>query len=371
MKPRNQSFLNAALGLSILGLGGCLAIYSARSFGENPFFFAFRQLLWLGSGVVFFLVLARIPFRLYEKYALWLAGLSFTALVLVLVFGTTINGMKGWFSVGGVFLIQPSELAKAPYLLLLSVLASNEKTSLRTRFLQLAGTGGAFCVIILLQPDFGTASLYFAGLALVLFVSGLRLRFLALLPAAALPCAVLFLLNHEYAMGRIAGYLNPDAHLYGAGWHIKQFQYTLAHGGMFGSEWGGALWSNAYLPLSHSDSAFAAIVESGGSAGGLLILGGFLAMVWLFRAMALSCGNRTARILIFSAGALCAVQALLHIGVNTALLPPTGLPLPIFSYGGSSLFGTMAAFGMACSASSSGAEATRGTEKNSANTVEF
>ena len=371
MKLRNQSFLNTALGLSILGLGGCLAIYSARSFGENPFYFAFRQLLWLGSGVIFFLFLARIPFRYYEKYAWLLAGISFSALILVLVFGTTINGMRGWFSIGGKVLLQPSELAKAPYLLLLSVIASNESMTSKRRFLLLSGTGGAFCGIILLQPDFGTVSVYFAGLAIVLFVTGFRYRILALLPAVALPCTVLFLLNHEYAMARIAGYLNPDAHLYGSGWHIKQFQYTLAHGGLFGSDWGGALWSNAYLPLSHSDSAFAAIVESGGGAGGLLILGGFLAMVWLFREMALSGGNNTARILIFSAGAVCAVQALLHIGVNTALLPPTGLTLPIFSYGGSSLFGTMAAFGMACSASSSGCPSHSGTEKKSANTVEF
>ena len=371
MKFRNQSFLNAAVALSILGLGGCLAIYSARSFGEDPFYFVFRQLLWLGSGVIFFLLLAGIPFRYYEKYAWQLAGLSFFTLLLVLVIGTEINGMRGWFSIGGIFLIQPSELAKAPYLLLLSVLASNGERSPCRRFLLMSGTGAAFCGIILLQPDFGTAAVYFAGLAVVLFIAGFRKSFLLLLAMAALPCTVLFLVKHEYAMARLAGYWNPDAHLYGAGWHIKQFQYTLAHGGLFGSEWGGALWSNAYLPLSHSDSAFAAIVESGGVAGGLLILGGFLAMVWLFRGMALAAESRTARFLIFSAGAVCAVQALLHIGVNTALLPPTGLTLPIFSYGGSSLFGTMAAFGMACSASRPGISTFSAREKKSANTVEF
>ena len=351
MKFRNQSFLNTAIGLSVLGLGGCLAIYSARSFGENPLYFVFRQLIWLGSGVIFFLLLARVPFRYYMKYARHLAGLSFLALILVLLFGISINGMKGWFPVGGLLLIQPSEIAKAPFLLLLSVLAAKEDETPRKRFFQMFGLGAAFCGIIMLQPDFGTATVYFSALAIVLFVSGLQFYFLAALLIAALPCTVFFLLKHEYAMARIAGYLNPDSHIYGAGWHIKQFQYTLAHGGLLGSEWGGAMWSNAYLPLSHSDSAFASIVESGGIAGGLLIIAGFLAMVLLFRRMALKSSSGTARILIFSVGATCAVQALLHIGVNTALLPPTGLTLPIFSYGGSSLFGTMAAFGMACSAS--------------------
>ncbi len=354
MKFGNPTFLTGAIGLTILGLGGCLAIYSARSFGEDPFYFALRQLVWLGSGVIVFLALARIPFRFYVRYAAALAVLAFTSLILVLIFGTTINGMRGWFSLGGGVLLQPSELAKGAYLLLLSTIAAEETKSERSRFLRMAGAGAAFCGILLLQPDFGTASVYFLALATVVFVSTFRRRYLFFLAAGALPCAAVFLLKYDYAAARIAGYLNPDAHLYGAGWHIKQFQYTLAHGGLFGSEWEGALWSNAYLPLAHSDSAFAAIVESGGGAGGLLIPGGFLAMVWLFRETALRTGDPAARILIFSSGALCAIQALLHIGVNTALLPPTGLTLPIFSYGGSSLLGTMILFALACSASGCG-----------------
>ena len=355
----------------LLGIFGLLTIAASQYGGEAPFHLPLRQGLFLLLGTALLLGSAQIPFAWYQRNSgrFWL--LSMGLLYLLPFFGVRLNGMRGWFSIGGIFLIQPSELAKAPYLLLLSVLASNGERSPCRRFLLMSGTGAAFCGIILLQPDFGTAAVYFAGLAVVLFIAGFRKSFLLLLAMAALPCTVLFLVKHEYAMARLAGYWNPDAHLYGAGWHIKQFQYTLAHGGLFGSEWGGALWSNAYLPLSHSDSAFAAIVESGGVAGGLLILGGFLAMVWLFRGMALAAESRTARFLIFSAGAVCAVQALLHIGVNTALLPPTGLTLPIFSYGGSSLFGTMAAFGMACSASRPGISTSSAREKKSANTVEF
>ena len=91
MKFGNPTFLTGAIGLTILGLGGCLAIYSARSFGEDPFYFALRQLVWLGSGVIVFLALARIPFRFYVRYAAALAVLAFTSLILVLIFGTTIN----------------------------------------------------------------------------------------------------------------------------------------------------------------------------------------------------------------------------------------------------------------------------------------
>ena len=123
MKFGNPTFLTGAIGLTILGLGGCLAIYSARSFGEDPFYFALRQLVWLGSGVIVFLALARIPFRFYVRYAAALAVLAFTSLILVLIFGTTINGMRGWFSLGD-FLLQPSEIAKPVFLLLLAVEAA-------------------------------------------------------------------------------------------------------------------------------------------------------------------------------------------------------------------------------------------------------
>ena len=103
-------------------------------------------------------------------------------------------------------------------------------------------------------------------------------------------------------MRRFAGYWNPDEHFQGAGWHVKQFQFSMAHGGLFGSEWGGALWSNAYLPLAHSDSAFAAIVESGGLAGGMLVITGCLAIAWFFRRIALRTEDEAARTFIFCNG---------------------------------------------------------------------
>ena len=352
MNRNEQTYLSAALGLTILGLGGCLSIYSARALGENPFHYSFRQLVWLIFGIILFLVLSRIPFGIYKSCSRYLGGAAVAALLLVLFLGTPINGMHGWFSLGGV-LLQPSEFAKAPFLLLISGFAAKTQWPERKRALYLAGSGMVFCGLVLLEPDFGSATVFFLGLAVVLCTAGYFRTFFLLFGALAVPTAVLFVLKHEYAMKRIAGYWNPDSHLYGAGWHIKQFQYTLAHGGVFGSEWGGALWSNAYLPLSHSDSAFASIVESGGVAGGLLMIAGYLFVGWIFRRMALRTEDAEARIFIFSTGVLFTAQALLHIGVNTALLPPTGLTLPIFSYGGSSLFATMIAFGMACSAAGS------------------
>lgn len=354
-KPQEQPWLSTAFGLTVLGLGGCLSIYGAESFGENAVYYSLRQLVWLVIGIALYLWISHISFDFWKRSAKWLAGIALAGLLLVLFGGIRINGMQGWFSIGP-FLIQPSEFAKGPFLLMLSLYAAQTELPEQKRFLRMAVTGILFCGCVLLEPDFGSATVFFLGLAAVLGLT-LKLRYLlALFCGVALPAALVFIFRHGYAMRRFAGYWNPDEHFQGAGWHVKQFQFSMAHGGLFGSEWGGALWSNAYLPLAHSDSAFAAIVESGGLAGGMLVIGGYLAVAWFFRRIALRTEDKAARTFIFATGAMFTAQALLHIGVNTALLPPTGLTLPLFSYGGSSLLATMFAFGLAASAGRSGSK---------------
>ncbi len=343
----NPSF-PALLILLILGLGGCFAVYTSGA-PEFSFVFAMRQLLWLGFGLVIYLLLSWIPFSLYREYAWYPAGVSLLLLVLVLLFGSEINGMRGWFRIGSLVNLQPSEFAKGPFLLLISQMAAGPESE-KIRFYKILLTGGLFCGLVFVEPDFGSATVFFLGIVLVLTVSGIRLRRLLIPFSAGFLGLAAFLLFHPYARNRILGYLNPDSDPGGAGWHIRQFQYTIAHGGFFGSEPGSASWAGSYLPLSHSDSAFASIVESGGLLGGVIVIVGFLLLALIFRDLSLNVKNPAARIYIFSAGALCTGQALLHIGVNAALLPPTGLTLPIFSYGGSSLLGTMILFGIAAGA---------------------
>lgn len=350
MKANRISYFQSALILLVAGLGGCLAVYTSRSFGEEPFLFAARQFAWLVCGMALFLALARVPFRFYEKYAREIGVCGMFLLILVLFIGTRVNGMRGWISFGGGLRFQPSEFVKVPFLLWLSREACLP-CSEGKRFAELCVIGILFCLLVILEPDFGSTAVFFMGFLTVLFLSGFSPRcFLALAGGAAVSATV-FVLTHRYALNRLAGYLNPDAHSTGAGWHIKQFQYAMAHGGTLGSDWGGTVWSSAYLPLSHSDSAFASIVESGGLLGGMIVIAGFLVLVLLFRNAALKMGSGMARTVFFSIGVLCAAQALMHIGVNTAFLPPTGLTLPVFSYGGSSLIATCGGFGIAFSAS--------------------
>ncbi|MBO4632973.1 MAG: FtsW/RodA/SpoVE family cell cycle protein [Lentisphaeria bacterium] len=343
--------LGAALLLIVAGLLGCLAIYSSRAFADESHLFVFRQILWLAPGIVIFLFAAAIPFRFYRKAAFWLQLAALAALAGVLFHGTVINGMRGWFDLG-ICNLQPSEFAKSFFLLYLCVKCGPRKELTAGFWMQLLMmailTGG----LVMAEPDYGGTMVFFLIFLLVSVLNGAKLHYLMTAGGVMFLGTLFFLLSNDYAMFRIVGFLNPES---AGGWHIRQFQYTLAHGGWTGSDWGNALWSGSFLPLPHTDSLFASIVESTGFLGGLLVIGGFLAMSIAFCSLSWKVrgDNHDRRCFIFSAGALYLMQALIHISVNCVLIPPTGVTLPILSYGGSSLLSVLLTFGIAFSAARS------------------
>jgi cell division protein FtsW len=161
------------------------------------------------------------------------------------------------------------------------------------------------------------------------------------------------LTKKAYLLSRITGFLDPGADPFGSGWHILQFNYAVARGGLFGSGWGNCLWANSYLPLSYSDSSFAALAEALGFIGSAPVIVGFGLLAWFaFRISAVS-HDPFKKLFISSMMFMIVIQALMHISVNTGMMPPTGITLPLFSYGGSSLLSTMIAAGMIISAAES------------------
>ena len=349
---RHQGFLwNMGLGVLVIGLGGCGAVYCARAYGVDPWHFASRQMIWLGLGVFLFLLTSQVPFRFLKKIAVPAVAVSTAVLILTLCIGPQVKGMRGWLPIPFIGLrFQPSELSKVWYLLLLILLLQKLEWGEWKRFFSGLILTFLFCFLILLQPDFGTATIYAMTFPVVLFFCGFRKRYTFSVLFGWLPFAVLFVILHPYARRRITSFLNPESDLYGAGWHIFQFRNTMANGGLTGSNESGALWAHAYLPFSHSDSVFAALVEAAGFAGGFLVLLGFCVMLALFRKAAMDTKEPAAKYFLFAAGCMLMIQTSLHVGVNATLIPPTGLPMPFFSYGGSNLAGVMLLLGAACSA---------------------
>ena len=328
----------------LLSFFGLLTILSSQSEAESPYYLVLRQLLSFGAATLLMFLCSALPFSFFRKNALLFSGVSLLAVLILPLFGTRINGMCGWFRYGS-FSLQPTEIAKAFFLLgLVMLLKHFNKESLRF------GAGLVYTLLwigaIVIQPDFGTSFIYFAVFLSLIFVSGLRWRWLlgSFIPAAA--AAACFIYTHPYALKRLKAFLDPSS-----SWHLQQLELASARGGWFGSKIGQALWSNAYLPLPYNDSAYATLTETIGFAGALLVL---LLFVLLLAALSLSALRRdlTPESRLFAAGAaiIIGVQTLLHIGVNLSLLPPTGLTLPLISYGGSSLMGCGILLGIALSA---------------------
>ncbi len=351
LPPRRVLNLSTAVYilLFLLGLWGCMSIYNATFHSDYPFYFAGRQFAWLMIGMVVLFSSSKLPFRFYKQAVLPIAAAAFVPLVAVLFFGTAVHGMRGWFSIGSIF-IQPSEFAKGPFILLLSCIAANIGEFDWKRFLILLGVALMWMLPIALEPDLGTLAIYFAGFVTVYWVCGGNLGYLMLTFLMGLPVSAIFIYKYQYVIPRLIGFLNPDTDPMGSGWHIRQFQYALARGGFWGTSWGKALWANSYLPLSHSDSAFAALTESVGFIGAFPVIVGLALLAYISYRLSCRAQAGTDRIFIFSMGMLFSIQALVHISVNVTMIPPTGITLPILSYGGSSLVSTMFAFGMILSA---------------------
>ena len=328
----------------LLSFFGLLTIMSSQSEAESPYYLVLRQLLSFGAATLLMFLCSALPFSFFRKNAFILSGVSLLAVLILPLLGTRINGMCGWFRYGS-FSLQPTEIAKAFFLLgLVVLLKRSNKESLRFG----AGLGYTLVWIgaIVIQPDFGTSFIYFALFFSLIFVSGMRWRWLlgSIIPAAG--AAAFFICTHPYAMKRLNAFLDPSS-----SWHLQQLELASARGGWFGSKLGYALWSNAYLPLPYNDSAYATLTETIGFAGALLVL---LLFVLLLAALSLLAMRRElsqeARLFTAGAAIMIGIQSLLHIGVNLSLLPPTGLTLPLISYGGSSLAGCGILLGVVLSA---------------------
>jgi len=338
----------------LLAMCGLLTIISSQSAAAMPFYLASRQLLSLAAAFAVFGIASLLPFNFYRKWRR-IAGVGGVLLLLLLLIpggGIRVNGMCGWFRMGS-WTFQPSELVKFSYLLALPPLMLRRE---QPEYRRLGWS--AFCAVcwilpVVLQPDFGTAAVYGGTFLLLWFISGgswLSLGGMLVTASAAAAAAVW---RYPYIQRRLAGFISPETDPQGSGWHLRQFEFTIARGGTTGAKLGGAVWSNNYLPLSYNDSVFATMIETAGIIGGGLSVLLLVVLIWVLARYPLKYSAGVRRDAVLAAAGctiMIALQSLIHLSVNAGLLPPTGLPWPLVSYGGSSLVGTMLILGVAASA---------------------
>jgi cell division protein FtsW len=343
--------------LSILLLGLVMVTSASISIasrdGGDPFTYLERQLVLTVSGLVLALLLSIVPTSLLERYSTLLLVAAIVLLVLVLVpgLGHVVNGSRRWIRLVG-FNLQASEVARVLTLIWLAGYALRREKELRTTFIGVAKPLmmlGLLCLLLLLEPDFGAASVLFATGFGLLFLAGARLRWvLAFIVLAASGFAVLAVTS-SYRLRRLTTFLDPWADPYNSGFQLTQSLIAIGRGQLFGVGLGESVQKLFYLPEAHTDFLFAVLAEELGLAGVLLTLALFLALVWRvlgIARLAANAGLKFQSYLVAAFALWVGIQAMINIGVNMGALPTKGLTLPLMSYGRSSMLVALAWLGI-------------------------
>jgi cell division protein FtsW len=300
-----------------------------------------RQLLWLGIGLAAAYACYRMDYRRLRAIAPYclVAGIVGLGLVFVPHIGLGVNGGRRWIGTGSVSL-EPSEFAKLALVIYLSAVlsAKGERiTSLARGLFPLCIPVAIMAVLVLKEPDMGTASLMlFIALALF-FAAGARLVHLTAVVFAMVPFAALTVLASPYRRARIFAFLDPWKDPLNTGFHIVQSLLALGSGGLFGVGLGASRAKFFYLPEQYTDFIFSVLGEELGLIGTLAVIALFITLAYRSIRIALAAPDRFGFFLAIGCAAMITIQAFVNIGVVSSSWPVTGVPLPFISFGGSSL----------------------------------
>jgi cell division protein FtsW len=339
--------------LLTLGLIMILSASSVSSFANygSSFLFFKRQLLWAGVGVVAFVFFSRLDYHRLRNtgYLLYPVVIGLLLAVLVPGVGVVAGGSARWIALGPLS-FQPSELAKlAVVLFAADVFARKSEGSLRQfghAMLPLIPALALMTALVVLQPDLGTTLLLGAIGIGMLFVAGAPL--LHVVPVAALGASVAIVasLGESYRRARILAFLNPWADPFNTGYQTIQSLIALGSGGWFGVGLGASRQKWSYVPNAHTDFIYAILGEEMGLLGTLVVLGLFAFLAYLGIRAARKAPDRFGMLVAAGITIWIALQALVNVGAVTASLPITGVPLPLVSFGGTSLVVSLAAMGI-------------------------
>lgn len=356
----DYSLLFVVLVLIIFGL---VMIYSTSSYEANleykdAAYYLKKQLFATVFGIVVMVLLARIDYRFWEKFAIW--GIIISAILIVLVkspLGRTVNGASRWIYIGSLS-IQPAEVAKiAVILFMASILSRIGKKGIQ-KF------KGIVTVLILPIIIAGMVYVLTQNLSSAIIIGGIAIvmwfvaspdykRFVILLTLVVIVAAVGIYLAHSDILGfrgeRIKAWIDPEAYASGTGFQTLQALYAIGSGGLFGKGIGQSLQKLGFIPEAQNDMIFSIICEELGLAGAIAVLVLFIILIWRCMVIANNAQDLFGALLVTGVMAHFAIQVILNVAVVTNTIPNTGITLPFISYGGTSMLFLLAEIGLVLS----------------------
>lgn len=335
---------------------GMVMIYSASSYSSNvlygdSFHFVKKQLFGFIMGIGCFIFTYLFDYHRYYKFRWWIIAVSIILLALVFVpgIGISANGARRWIGFSS-FNLQSSEVAKFGFVIFtacyLSVNYKKTKTFMGTMPILL--TGGIICLLVMLEPNMSVTMCIGLVMVFMLIIGGMSFKHIALLSVPAFALVILLIVIEPYRLSRLMAFINPWTNPKEDGYQLIQSLYALGAGGLFGVGLFNSRQKYLFLPFAESDFIFAIIGEELGLVGAILIISVYVIIIALGIKIALLSKDRLGTYLASGIVSVIAVQLLINIAVVTGSIPPTGIPMPFVSAGGTSLMVFMAAIGILC-----------------------
>ena len=347
-----------ALLVVLLSGVGLVMMFSASyawadRFTDTPVFYVTRQAIFMVMGIAVMMAVSRFNYHYFKMISIPAMVVALILLVVVLFVGSREKEAVRWINFG-LFNIQPSEIAKVAVIMLFAtMIAGNPDKMSEKRLLPALRNITPYIALLALiaglmamQPHFSGIILILAVGAVMLYMGGLAYRWIFAVGAAGVGAMTVLITATDYAARRISIWQDPWSDLRGDGWQTVQSLYAVASGGWFGLGLGQSRQKYSYLPEPHNDFVFAIVCEELGMAGALIVLFLFLLLICRGFWIALHARDRFGTLLVSGVTTLLAIQTFLNVAVVTNLIPVTGISMPFFSYGGSSLVIQMVEMGI-------------------------
>lgn len=358
MRKRGRpDFILLIVTFLLVGFGVAM-VYSASSIYaldryKDYAYFGRGQAIRSVFGIILLLVAMNIPRQFYRRYFLHILAVSFILLLIVLIPGIGIwrNGARSWLNFG-VTLMQPAELAKISLIIYLAAIITKKEdrfSELKKGFLPAISVVTLFFLLIAAQPDYGSGFILGLTAACVIYAGGARFKHLAILSVPLIVFTAIYVLLSPYRKHRLFIFLNPwedGAGGLGFGYQLVHSFSALAHGGIMGAGFGKSIEKYLYLPEAHTDFIVAIIGEELGFLGLTVFLLVYLLFIWRLLTVAIRIQNIFSKLIAIGIASMIYIQSFINIGGVVGLIPLTGVPLPLVSYGGSSLLVTLLSVGI-------------------------
>jgi len=344
----------ATFGLLFIGMVMILSASTTVSYKQfnNQYIIFLRQLMFAAIGVVLMMAISRLPKVFFLKWSVVALVISIVLLILVLIpsIGISVAGQRNWISLWGPFRLQPSEVAKLTLIVWGSAALSKQIRSKTTTWQNLLipvfPVGLIITVLVIFEGDLGTTLIIGPILLSLFYAVGAPMKLFTWSAMAGLLAILYLSIQETYRIQRFLSWISPTVENQDAGWQVTHGKYALASGGWTGIGLGASREKWGWLPAAHTDFIFAVVGEEIGLVGTIIVLIFIGTIAYVALTLARETNDRFTKLIATSVMAWIVVQSIINIGAVLGLLPVTGVPLPLVSYGGSSLIFTLAAIGV-------------------------